>query len=285
MYRKRLSFFRSRTRSRYAHSTSSRAFSGSIASVLLWSGVSMITSCAPTPFMRSNNPSPCRSRFPSIPRAGNLFGTTRTLHPGVSFPFPFLPYARISGGVFNSLPGQNGQNEPPFICTLSRTKSDGLFPRSLEIITQRPVIGSLRRSGNLYSFSQSGVSILCSKCILVQTNLRRAPCAALNRHKIEPPGNVSRTALSHKTLCHSFQMPALFGGYGLFRLPRMLFRASPRLHFYKSEHRPIVTHQINLALIFWNAVIPRHENISMPSQIPICICLAVNSSPARRVFR
>jgi hypothetical protein len=32
--------------------------------------------------------------------------------------------------------------------TLSRKKSIGRFPRSVEIITQRPVIGSFRNSGN-----------------------------------------------------------------------------------------------------------------------------------------
>jgi hypothetical protein len=31
--------------------------------------------------------------------------------------------------------------------TLSRRKSFGRFPRSVEMITQRPVIGSLRNSG------------------------------------------------------------------------------------------------------------------------------------------
>ena len=50
----------------------------------MWSGVSMMTSCAPIPFMRSNMPSAWRFSVPSIPKAGNLLGTTRTVHPGVS---------------------------------------------------------------------------------------------------------------------------------------------------------------------------------------------------------
>ena len=41
----------------------------------------MITSCAPMPFILSNMPSACRFRLPSMPSAGNLFGTTRTVHP------------------------------------------------------------------------------------------------------------------------------------------------------------------------------------------------------------
>src|SRR5271156_844452 len=110
----------------------------------------MITSCAPTPFMRSNNPSPSRSSPPSIPSAGNLFGTTRMLHPAVFAEPPLRPYTRISDGVFPSLPGQNGQFFGLFATTLSRKKSFGRFPRSVEIITQRPVIGSFRNSGKAF---------------------------------------------------------------------------------------------------------------------------------------
>src|SRR4051812_33665459 len=111
----------------------------------------MITSCAPTPFIRSNMPSAWRSRLPSIISAGNLFGTTRTRHPGESFGAAGPPaaegrYPRISGGVFDSLPGQNGQN-PPLILNDSREKSEGRRERSVEMMTQRPVMGSLRRSG------------------------------------------------------------------------------------------------------------------------------------------
>src|SRR3954463_1265791 len=118
----------------------------------------MITSCAPTPFMRSNMPSAWRSRLPSIISAGNLFGTTRTRHPGESFGAAGPPaaegrYPRISGGVFDSLPGQNGQN-PPLILNDSREKSEGRRARSVEMITQRPVMGSLRRSGISFYFTR-----------------------------------------------------------------------------------------------------------------------------------
>src|SRR6266404_1436877 len=59
----------------------------------------------------------------------------------------------ISGGVFDSLPGQNGQ-KPPLILNDSREKSEGRRARSVEMITQRPVIGSLRRSGIADYFTQ-----------------------------------------------------------------------------------------------------------------------------------
>jgi hypothetical protein len=54
--------------------------------------------------------------------------------------------ARISGGVVYSFPGQKGQNPPFFFCE-GETKSVGLFPRSTEIITHLPTIGSFLSSG------------------------------------------------------------------------------------------------------------------------------------------
>src|SRR5205085_1032700 len=113
----------------------------------------MITSCAPMPFMRSYIPSARRSRFPSIPSAGYLFGTTRTDQPGLSrSPCPWRN-ARISGGVLASLPGQKGQN-PPFKTTVCRIKSLGRRARSVAIMTQRPVTGSFLSSGNSGPFPQ-----------------------------------------------------------------------------------------------------------------------------------
>src|SRR5882762_2285043 len=107
----------------------------------------MITSCAPTPFILSKRPSPSRSRSPSMPSAGKRFGTTRIFQPGLFAPPPLRPYTRISGGVLPSAPGQKGQFFGPVTRTLSRRKSDGRFPRSVEMMTQRPVMGSLRNSG------------------------------------------------------------------------------------------------------------------------------------------
>src|SRR5882757_7354509 len=110
----------------------------------------MTTSCAPMPFILSNIPSACLFKLPSMPSAGNLLGTTRTVQPGPSFtgvlPFAFGRYARISGGVLFSLPEQNGQN-PPLILTASRAKSVGRLARSVEIMTHRPTIGSFLSSG------------------------------------------------------------------------------------------------------------------------------------------
>src|SRR5262245_32407194 len=109
----------------------------------------MITSCAPMPFMRSNNPSPCRSRVPSTCSAGNLFGTTRRSHPGPLGPLPLLRKASTSGGVICSRPVQNGQYCSPMTAGRSSRKSLGRFRRSVEMITQRPVTASFLSSGIL----------------------------------------------------------------------------------------------------------------------------------------
>ena len=61
--------------------------------------------------MVRKRPSPEISVLPSMVRAGNLFGTTRSDHPG-EFGAPLFLYARISGGVVYSFPLQKGQNPP-----------------------------------------------------------------------------------------------------------------------------------------------------------------------------
>jgi hypothetical protein len=71
---------------------------------------------------------------------------TRNLHPGVFGLVSGGLKAIISGGVVYSLPWQNGQNPPFFLWEEGEIKSVGLLPLSIEIITQRPVIGSLLSS-------------------------------------------------------------------------------------------------------------------------------------------
>ena len=51
------------------------------------------------------------------------------------------------------MPTQKGQFFSSLGMTLSRRKSFGRFPRSVEMITHRPVIGSLRNSGKATSLN------------------------------------------------------------------------------------------------------------------------------------
>src|SRR5512134_1628003 len=73
---------------------------------------------------------------------------TLRLHPGPLADEPAGLKAMISGGVVYSFPGQNGQN-PPFFRWDCERKSVGLFPRSIDMMTHRPTIGSFLSSGIL----------------------------------------------------------------------------------------------------------------------------------------
>jgi len=113
------------------------------------SGVSTITSCAPTPSMRVNIPTPLRAVSPSMRRAGYLLDTTRTRHPGALAWLPSPRTLKISGGVCSSRPSQKGQRSRSAISSPNLPmKSVGRAARSVAIITQRRVMGSLRSSGN-----------------------------------------------------------------------------------------------------------------------------------------
>src|SRR5882672_512668 len=104
-------------------------------------GDSMMTSCAPTPFMRSYMPSPRFSRPPSTIRAGNLLETTR------AFQRPSERTEMISGGVMFSLPGQNAQGRFLGSSIGSCAYSSGRRERSDAMMTQRPATGSRLSSG------------------------------------------------------------------------------------------------------------------------------------------
>jgi hypothetical protein len=70
----------------------------------------------------------------------------------------------ISGGVLSSLPGQKGQN-PLLIGFLGTLKSEGLLPLSVEIITHRPVTGSLRSSDieSSFMYKKTAAQVLAPK--------------------------------------------------------------------------------------------------------------------------
>ncbi len=128
---------------------SSNCFSDILDKMSLWSVDSIITSWAPMPFILSYTPSPSLLSSPSIRRAGYLFGTTLSVQPDI---FGFEPsglYASISCGVLSSFPGQNGQ-KPSFVGGWWTINSEGLLPRSVEMITHLPSMGSFLSSGITY---------------------------------------------------------------------------------------------------------------------------------------
>src|SRR5208282_1291513 len=100
---------------------------------------------------------------------------------------PFGRYARTSEGVLFSLPGQKGQN-PPFIFTGSRLKSVGRLARSVEIMTHRPTIGSLRSSGTANLGQTTFLSYASANGALGSVVLPRGdaqPCAGLAQKRNE----------------------------------------------------------------------------------------------------
>src|SRR5512140_760948 len=104
----------------------------------------MITSWAPTPAIRSKMPTPLRSSSPSMRRAGNLLGTTRTSQPGWLGQVLWRR-AWISGGVVASCVGQKGQKTS--FCSIAGVwNSSGRRPRSGAMMTHRFWMGSWRRS-------------------------------------------------------------------------------------------------------------------------------------------
>ena len=80
-------------------------------------GVSMITSCAPMPFIRSNSPSPSRSSVALDLQRRKLVRHDAQVPAGRVRRAAVCRYASTSGGVMSSWPGQNGQSSSPMIVT------------------------------------------------------------------------------------------------------------------------------------------------------------------------
>ena len=133
MYLNRLSLIRSRYRCLYAMMTSLTWKSLSSGRGVSWSGVSTMTSWAPTPFTEWNSWLTWRRTSPSTDRAGYLFGTQR-IHQPAEFAAPSFRYARISGGVMCSWPMQNGHFSGG-VGRDSNLNSPGRFERTVEKTT------------------------------------------------------------------------------------------------------------------------------------------------------
>src|SRR5258708_35907050 len=170
--------------------------------------------------------------------------------------------------------------------TLSRRKSFGRFPRSVEMITHRPVIGSLRNSGkaNLLEdvlghprrvsnqgtlnctasgvpmkMFRSGPSHLRAERILVQPHHRRLPRAVIDCHYIKPAGTLANVTLRQKSLRRANHQVLLFPGYAKFRQRRQVLPDGARSDFHECQRLAIVTDEIDFALDAARGVIPRYE--------------------------
>src|SRR5271154_6772634 len=130
----------------------------------------------------------------------------------------------------------------PLMCTLSRTKSIGRLPRSVEMMTQRPVMGSLRSSGKTSSWlvhvnillrpmrGGAHTSVFQSKAAqLMMDSVKRAfvqahdgLCAGarFDGQHVEAARGFFDVARAQKLAGHAREVAALFPIHGLFRRKR-----------------------------------------------------------------
>ena len=116
----------------------------------------MMTSCAPMPFIRSNSPSPWRSSVPSTCSAGNLLGTTRRSQPARSARRRAAERQHLGRRHVLVARAERAVRRRRGRVDRSMRKSFGRLRRSVEMMTQRPVTGSLRSSGKVFG-RRSGV--------------------------------------------------------------------------------------------------------------------------------
>src|SRR6266404_575080 len=258
-------------RSRYPHSTSSTARSGSVASDAACSGDSMITSCAPIPFILSKRPSPSRSSSPSMPNAGNLLGTTRMLQPGVFGPPPFRRYDHPSARD-RVLP-QLRQSNPP------RT------------VSALPAWDAQAEDSKLYLFCRLREDVpvspshLRAESVFVQPDHWRPPRTVVNGHNVKPAGTFADVAFCEKPLRGANDQVLFFPGNAEFGQCRQVLPDRARSDFDKCQRLAIIADEIDLAFYTSRSVIAGHKDVPLPTQIPIGVGFSANSSaPGFQLF-
>ena len=124
-----------------------------VASVSSWRGDSMITSCAPMPFILSNSPSPCRSSAPFDAQHRELVRDHAQVPAGRIGPAAVAAVRQQLARRHLLVPLAERTRAVRRDCTDSSRKSVGRLRRSVEMITQRPVTGSLRSSDIMQSMA------------------------------------------------------------------------------------------------------------------------------------
>ena len=150
-------------------------------------------------------------------------------------------YARTSGGVTSSRPGQNGQCSRPIAVAFSKRKSIGRFWRSVDTTTQRPVMGSLRSSG--IRQSKAVLQIQASK----RSGLSRSPAGAeresdttSNRHGQSDSRWRSRYSLASCAIRRCFA--TVTASAAVAEPP-----ARARLHFDEHQHRAVARDDVQFS--------------------------------------
>src|SRR4029077_19383525 len=158
--------------------------------------------------------------------------------------------------------------------TLSLRKSLGRFPRSVEMITHRPVIGSFRNSGNaillekapghprrassqgdhkLYRVWRSredapaGHLHLRAERILVQPDDRRLPWTIIDCHHVKPARTFAYVTFGKKSLRGANHHVLLFPCNAKLRQRLQIIPDRARSDFHKCQRLAIVTDEVNFA--------------------------------------
>src|SRR5258708_769345 len=185
---------------------------------------------------------------------------------------------------------QKGQFFSSLRMTLSRRKSFGRFPRSVEMITQRPVIGSFRNSGKAFVLEQfpltraggrtgdSKLYLFCrlredvpvspshlrAESVFVQPYHWRLPRTVVNGHNVKPAGTFADVTFYEKPLRGANDQVLFFPGNAEFGQCRQVLPDRTRSDFDKCQRLAIVTDQIDFTLDAAGRVIAGHENVPLP---------------------
>ena len=152
----------------------------------------------------------------------------------------------------------------------SRTKSVGRFARSVEIITQRPTIGSFLSSGNYRILSAlSKLHILRRHGSIAKYFDLRAGAETIIVYAYNIDSPLTRWWKAPTVLsCDLRQFPAfviVHRGFRSFHVARC-----PCLNFNKTKYIRLPSDQIDFSPAPRGAKIPRHDLIPQPAQMEVC---------------
>src|SRR5580658_2037192 len=159
----------------------------------------------------------------------------------------------------------------------SRMKSVGRLARSVEIITQRPTIGSFLSSGTTASFPYNKTDILRREGgIAKHFDLRLAGrrLRIVYAHDVEPP--LARRGLAAQVLsCYRGDFAAFVAIHS--RLGSLHVARCARLNLNKAKHIGIPTDQVDFSRLSRRTVVAGHDNIPQAAKVEAGVVLPAPS--------
>jgi len=99
----------------------------------------------------------------------------------------------------------------------------------------------------------------------------------VDRQDVKPARAITDMAFRKKSLCRSDEHVLLVSRNAQFGQSCVLFAFGSRSYFDECQRRAVVTDQVNFTFGSSRHVVPRHKNISMPSQIPVGVSFAAHA--------